>query len=127
MVFQGEQAVADEDPFQRHDSRRSPSGCGERIQVVPKTIDVNRRSPTRLDLRGGRPPQVGIRGQVDRQGAARSAAGPQAQRDTRRRLERDQGPESGSAARTEAKGAVQPTMPPCARTISSVASLKAAK
>jgi len=60
-------------------------------------------------------------------GAARSAAGPQAQRDARRRRERDQGPESGSAARTEAKGAVQPTMPPCARTISSVASLKAAK
>ncbi len=60
-------------------------------------------------------------------GAARSPAGPQAQRDARRRLERDHGPESGSAARTEAKGAVQPTMPPCARTISSVAALKAAK
>ena len=33
----------------------------------------------------------------------------------------------GSAARTAVKGAVHPTIPPCARTISSVAALKAAK
>ncbi len=30
--------------------RRGPTG-GQRIQVVPKTISVNRRNPTRLDLR----------------------------------------------------------------------------
>ena len=69
----------------------------------------------------------------DRGGRADKTSWRQALRDPRRGpklngdWERDQGPESGSAARTEAKGAVQPTMPPCARTISSVASLKAAK
>jgi hypothetical protein len=34
----------------RKREQKGPAG-GERIQVVPKTIDVDRRSPTRLDLR----------------------------------------------------------------------------
>src|SRR5438132_1755813 len=34
----------------RKREQKGPAG-GERIQVVPKTISVNRRSPTRLDLR----------------------------------------------------------------------------